>query len=203
MRQEIRRFGLSKSEAGRIQAVLSDERVLREMVRLERRLTRSSNATVERNASTRLITALQSSVERHMAGGLQRKLSKRAKRISDNHRLIASRLSTTGGTIDARTALAEAQRMLTAETLVSLGMARGDAAETLTKLKDSDIDNMITGGLRIGYAAGIDFSSEEGQLLAVILILVIVAAIAGGAAAAILLIVALIVLIYILAQGSW
>ena len=46
MQQEIQRFGLSKSEAGRIQAVFTDERVLQEMVRLERRVARSSNTTI-------------------------------------------------------------------------------------------------------------------------------------------------------------
>ena len=203
MRQEIRRFGLSESEAGQIQAAFSDERVVREMVLLEKRIARASDTTIGRSVSGRLLTALKSSVEEHVKGELKKKLSERGRGIPDNDRLVASRLSTRGDTVNARTALAEAQRMLTAETLVALGMTRSDAAETLTKLKDSDIDNIYKGGLRIGYPAGIDFTSGDGLLLLVIIVVVIIAAIAGGSVAVVLLIVLLIALVYYLGQGHW
>jgi len=112
-------------------------------------------------------------------------------------------LSTSGGTVDGRIALAQAQRALTAETLVALGMAKEDAASTIAKLKDSDIDRIFTGGLQIGYPAGIDFSSGDGQLLLVIIVLGIVAIIVGGTAGVVLLILILIALVYYLGGGHW
>lgn len=203
MQQEIQRFGLSKREAGQMQAVFSDERVVREMVQLERRIARTSRTTIEQSMTSRLLTALQSSVERHMRSDLQQKLSERAKGISSSQRMIASRLSTRGGTISARKALAHVQRELTAEMLVALGMTAKDASETTVKLKDSDIDNIFQGSLRIGYPAGIDFTSGDGLLLLVIIVLAITAIIVGGAAAVVLLIILLIALVYYLGQGHW
>jgi hypothetical protein len=173
------------------------------MVRLERKVARTSNISIGQNMTGRLLTALQSSVEKHMEAELRQELSERAKKIPHNERLIASRLSTSDVTIDARTALAQAQRVLTSETLVALGMAKEDAAKTLAKLKDSDIDRIFTGGLRIGYPAGIDFSSGDGQLLLVIIVLLIIAIIVGGTAGVVLLIVILVGLVYYLGGGHW
>jgi hypothetical protein len=206
IQQEIQRFGLSKSEAQQIQAVLADQRVIREMVQLEREVARTPNISIEQQMTGRLLTALQSSVENHMKADLRQELSERATKIPGNQRLIASRLSmmsTGDGTVDGRIALAQAQRALTAETLVALGMAKEDAAKTIAKLKDSDIDRIFTGGLQIGYPAGIDFSSEDGQLLLVIIILAVVAIIVGGTAGVVLLIIILIALIYYLGGGHW
>ncbi|MHC4352177.1 MAG: hypothetical protein ACYS0H_05605 [Planctomycetota bacterium] len=203
MQQEIQRFGLSKREARQMQAVISDERVVREMVQVERRIARTSRATIGQHMTGRLLTALQSSVETHMGSDLQQKLSDRAKGISSSQRMIASRLSTRGDTINARTALARVQRELTAEMLVALGMTAKDASETIVKLKDSDIDNIFEGGLQIGYPAGIDFSSSDGQLLLVIIVLAIVAIIVGGTAGVVLLILILIALVYYLGGGHW
>ena len=201
--QEIQRFGLSKSEARQIQAVLADQRVIREMVQLEREVARTPNASIEQKMTGRLLTALQSSVENHMKADLRQELSERARKIPGNERLIASRLSTSGRTVDWRIALAQAQRALTAETLVALGMAKEDAARTIAKLKDSDIDRIFKGGLQIGYPAGIDFSSGDGQLLLVIIILAIVAIIVGGTVGVVLLILILIALVYYLGGGHW
>jgi len=203
MQQQIRRFGLSQSEARQILAAFSDERVVREMVQLEGRVANASKITIEQKATGRLLTALESSVEKHVEADLKQKLSNRAEKMPVNHRLIASRLSTRDGTIDARKVLARAQRSLTTEMLVSLGMAKKDAAETIARLNDSDIDSIFKGNLRIGYSAGIDFSSDDGFILLVIIILGIAAIIAGGAVAVIFLIVVLIALVYYLAQGHW
>jgi hypothetical protein len=203
MQQQIRRFGLSQQEARQIQAAFSDERVIREMVQLENQVVQNSEIAIEQNTTSRLLTALLSSVEKHVESDLKQKFSDRAERIPNKQRLIASRFSTASGTIDARKVLAQAQRALTAEMLVALGMAKKDAAETLAKLKDRDIDNIFKGNLRIGYSAGIDFSSDEGLLLLVIIILGIAAIIAGGAVAVIFLVVVLIALVYYLAQGHW
>ncbi len=201
MQQQIRRFGLSPQETRQILAAFSDERVVSEIVQLENKVAENSRITIERNATNRLLTALESSVEKHVRADLKQELSNRAERIPNKQRLIASRLSTTSGTVDARKVLARAQRALTAEMLVSLGMAKKDAAETLAKLKDSDIDKIFKGNLRIGYSAGIDFSSDEGLLLLVIIILGIAAIIAGGAVAVVFLVVVLIALVYYLAEG--
>jgi hypothetical protein len=203
IQQEIQRFGLSKSKARQIQAVFADKRVIREMVQLEREVARTPNISIEQKMTGRLLTALQSSVENHMKADLRQELSERATKIPGNQRLIASRLSMSGGIVDGRTALAQAQRALTAETLVALGMAKEDAAKTIAKLKDSDIDRICTGGLQIGYPAGINFSSGDGQLLLVIIILVIVAVIVGGTVGVLLLIVMLIALVYYLGGGHW
>lgn len=203
MRQEIQRFGLSESEAGQIQSVFSDERVTRELGQLAKQAAATSRITIEQSMTTRLLTALQSSVEKRVETDLKQKLSERAEKIPGRERLIASRLSTSAGTVDANKTLAQAQRMLTAETLVALGMAKKDAAGTIAKLKDSDIDRIFTGGIRIGYPAGVDFSSGDGLLLLVILILAITAAIVGGPAAVVLLIVVLIALIYFLSRAHW
>lgn len=203
IQQEIQRFGLSKSKAQQIQAVLADRRVIREMVQLERKTARAPNISIEQKMTGRLLTALQSSVENHMTVNLRQELSERARKIPGNQRLIASRLSMSDGIVDGRTALAQAQRALTAETLVALGMAKEDAAKTIAKLKDSDIDRIFTGGLQIGYPAGIDFSSGDAQLLLVIIILVIVAVIVGGVVGVLLLIVILIALVYYLGGGHW
>ena len=201
IQQQIRRFGLSQREARQIQNAFSDERVVREMLQLESRVANASEITVEQKTTGRLLTALQSSVEKHVGSDLKQKLSNRAERIPNKQRLIASRLSTGSGTVDARKVLAQAQRALTAEMLVSLGMAKKDAAETLAKLKDSDIDKIFKGNLRIGYSAGIDFTSGDGLLLLVIIILGIAAIIAGGAVAVVFLVVVLIALVYYLAEG--
>ena len=203
IQQEIQRFGLSKSEAQQIQAVLADKRVIREMVQLEREVARTPNVSIEQKITGRLLTALQSSVENHMKADLRQELSERARKIPGNQRLIASRLSMSSGIVDARTALAQAQRALTAETLVALGMAKEDAAETIAKLKDSDIDRIFTGGLKIGYPAGIDFSSGDVQLVLVIIILLIVAIIVGGTVGVVILIAMLVVLVYYLSRGHW
>ncbi|MEJ2700885.1 MAG: hypothetical protein P8Z79_00420 [Sedimentisphaerales bacterium] len=206
VQQEIQRFGLSKSEAQQIQAVFADHRVSREMVQLEREVARTPNVSIEQKMTGRLLTALQSSVKNHMKADLRQELSERARKIPGNQRLIASRLSmmsVSDGTVDGRIALAQAQRALTAETLVALGMPKEDAAKTIAKLKDSDIDRIFTGGLRIGYPAGIDFSSGDGQLLLVIIILVVVAILVGGAVGVVLLIVILIALVYYLGGGHW
>ena len=203
MQQQIRRFGLSEREARQIQAAFSDQRVIREMVQLESRVANASKITIEQNTTSRLLTALESSVEKHVESDLKQKLSRRAERIPNSQRLIASRLSARDGTIDARKVLSQAQRALTAEMLVALGMAKKDASETIAKLKDSDIDSIFKGNLRIGYPAGIDFSSGDGLLLLVIIILGIAAIVAGGAVAVIFLIVVLIALVYYLGQGHW
>jgi hypothetical protein len=87
--------------------------------------------------------------------------------------------------------------------LTALGMAQKDAAETIAKLKDSDIDSIFKGDLRIGYAADIDFTSGDGLILLVIIILGIAAIIAGGAVAVVFLVVVLIALVYFLGQGHW
>jgi hypothetical protein len=206
VQQEIQRFGLSKSEALQIQAVLADQRVIREMVQLEREVARTPNVSIEQKMTGRLLTALQSSTKNHMKAHLRQELSERAREIPGNQRLVASRLSTmsmSGGTVDGRIALAQVQRALTAETLVALGMAKEDATKTIAKLKDSDIDRIFTGGLQIGYPAGINFSSEDGQLLLVIIILAIVAIIVGGTAGVVLLVVILIGLVYYLGRGHW
>lgn len=203
MQKEIQRFGLSESEAGQIQAVLSDERVLRELAHIESKAAATSKTTIEQTVTTRLLTALQSSVKEHMGPDLRQKLSERAKNIPARERLIASRLSTSSGAVDARKTLAQAQRMLTAEMLVALGMAKKDASRTIAKLKDSDINRIFAGGIRIGYPAGVDFSSGDGLLLLVILILAVTAAIVGGPAAVVILIVVLIALIYFLSRAHW
>lgn len=203
MQQEMRRFGLSELEARQLQAAFSDEQVIGEMVGLEGRIAGASKTTIERNEASRLLTALQSSVEEHVKADLRQKLSERAKRIPTNQRLIASRLSASGGAVDARKVLAQAQRALTAEMLTALGMAKKDAAETIAKLKDSDIDSIFKGDLRIGYAADIDFTSGDGLILLVIIILGIAAIIAGGAVAVVFLVVVLIALVYFLGQGHW
>ena len=111
--------------------------------------------------------------------------------------------SMSDGTVDGRIALAQAQRALTAETLVALGMAKEDAARTIAKLKDSDIDRIFSGGLRIGYPAGNGLSSEDGQFLLIIIILAIVAIIVGGTAGVVLLIVILVALVFYLGGGDW
>lgn len=203
MRQQIRRFGLSQREAGQILAAFSDERVVREMVQLENQVAGASKITIDRNKTSRLLTALQSSVEKHVASNLKQKLVNRAERIPNKQRLIASRLSVREGTVDARKVLAQTQRTLTTETLVALGMAKKDATKTIAKLKDSDINSLFKGNLRIGYSAGIDFSSDEGMLLLVIIILGIAAIVAGGAVAVVFLVVVLIALVYYLGQGHW
>jgi len=203
MQQEMRRFGLSGREARQLLAAFSDERVIGEMVGLESRIASASKTTIERNAASRLLTALQSSVEKNVKADLRQKLSEQAKKLPASQRLIASHLSASGGTIDARKVLAQAQRALTAEMLTALGMARKDAAETISKLKDSDIDSIFKGDLRIGYAADIDFTSGGGLILLVIIILGIAAIIAGGAVAVVFLVVVLIALVYFLGQGHW
>ena len=203
MQQEMRRFGLSGREARQLLAAFSDERVIGEMVGLESRIASASKTTIERNAASRLLTALQSSVEKNVKADLRQKLSEQAKKLPASQRLIASHLSASGGTIDARKVLAQAQRALTAEMLTALGMARKDAAETISKLKDSDIDSIFKGDLRIGYAADIDFTSGDGLILLVIIILGIAAIIAGGAVAVVFLVVVLIALVYFLGQGHW
>lgn len=206
IQQELQRFGLSISETRQIQAVLSDQRVIREMVQLEREVARTPNVSIQQKMTGRLLTALQSSAKNHMKAHLRQELSERAMKIPRNQRLIASRLSMmsmSGRTVDGRIALAQAQRALTAETLFALGMAKEDAAKTIAKLKDSDIDRIFTGELQIGYPADIDFSSGDGQLLLVIIILVIVAIIVGGTAGIVLLIVILIGLVYYLGGGHW
>ena len=203
MQQQIRRFGLSQREARQILAAFSDERVIGEMVHLENQIANASEITIEQKTTSRLLTALESSVEKHVESDLKEKLSRRAERIPNNQRLIASRLSARDGTVNARKILSRARRSLTAEMLVSLGMAKKDAAETIAKLKDSDIDSIFKGNLRIGYSAGIDFSSDEGMLLLVIIILGIAAIVSGGAVAVIFLIVVLIALVHYLGQGHW
>lgn len=203
MQQQIRRFGLSQREARQIQAAFSDQRVVREMVQLENQVAGDSKITIERSATSRLLTALQSSVEKHVGADLKQKLSSRAKRIPNSSRLIASRLSAGSGTIDVRKVLVRAQRALTTGMLVALGMAKKDAADTIAKLKDSDIDSIFQGNLRIGYPAGIDFTTGDGLLLLVIIILGIAAIIAGGAVAVVFLVIVLIALVYYLGQGHW
>jgi hypothetical protein len=206
IQQEVQRFGLSKSEAQQIQAIFDDQRVSQEMVQLEREVARTPNVSIEQKMTSRLLTALRSSARNHVEADLRQELSARARKIPGNQRLIASRLSVmsrSGDTVDGRKVLAQTQRALTVETLVALGMAKQDATKTIAKLKDSDIDRIFTGGLRIGYPAGIDFSSGDGQLLLVIIILVIVAILVGGAVGVILLIVILIALVYYLGGGHW
>jgi hypothetical protein len=176
------------------------------MVQLEREVARTPNVSIEQKMTGRFLTALQSSTKNHMKAHLRQELSERARKIPGNHRLIASRLSMmskSGRTVDGRIALAQAQRALTAETLVALGMAKKDAAKTIAKLKDSDIDRIFTGDLQIGYPAGIDFSSADGQLLLLVIILVIVAIIVGGTVGVVILIVILIGLVYYLGGGRW
>ena len=80
IQQEIQRFGLSKSEAQQIQAVLADQRVIREMVQLEREVARTPNISIEQQMTGRLLTALQSSVENHMKADLRQELSERSRK---------------------------------------------------------------------------------------------------------------------------
>ena len=80
IQQEIQRFGLSKSEAQQIQAVLADQRVIREMVQLEREVVRTPNISIEQKMTGRLLTALQSSVEHHMKADLRQELSERSRK---------------------------------------------------------------------------------------------------------------------------
>lgn len=203
MQQQIQRYGLSESEAQQIQAVLSDEQVIREMVRLDRQVAHASKTTIRQSMASSLLTALQSSVESHMGTDLRQKLSERATGAFGNERLIASRLSTNGDTVNARKALAQAQRALTAERLVALGMTEEDAVETVAKLKASDIDSIFKEGVQIGYSAGMDLTSGEGLILLVIIVLGIAAAIAGGPVVVVFLVVALLALFYFLTYDEW
>lgn len=204
MQQQIERFGLSPSEARQMQAVFCEARVLEEMVRLDRHAAHTSKTAVIRQEQTdRLLTALESSVEKHMGAGLQQKLSERAEGVFRHERLIASRLSAHRGTVNARTALAQVRRALTAQKLVALGMTEKDARQTVGKLKDSDIDKIFDGNLRIGYAAAIDWSSGPGLLLLLVIILGIAAIIAGGPVAVVFAVVAIIALIYFLTYDEW
>lgn len=206
MGRQIQKFGLLASEVRQIQAAFGDARVVEEMVRLQRQAAdgvsdKSEKSDVPRTG--RLMTALQSSVDAHIGADLQQKLSARAKGVFGDERLIASRLSTNGGATDARKALAQARRALTAEKLVALGMTQDDAAQTVTKLKDSDIDRIFDGDLQIGYAADLDLTSGPGLLLLLVIILGIAAIIAGGAVTVVFIIVALIALVYFLSHEHW
>ena len=204
MLQQIRRFGLCSSEARQLQAVFCDARLTEQIARLQRQLVHVSGTTViGQDTTSRLLTALQSSVETHMGADLRQKLSKKAESLSRNDRWIVSRLSVENGTINARKVLTQAQRTLTVEKLVALGMSETDASQTVGKLKDSDIAAMFKGDLRIGYAAGIDWSSGPGLLLLLVIILGIAAIIAGGGVATVFLIVALIALVYFLTYEHW
>jgi hypothetical protein len=209
MQQQMQRFGLSQAEARQIQTVFGDARVVEEMVRLQRlahhprggQAARGSRTTsIQQNISSSLLTALQSSVDAHMGADLQQKLSKRARGVFGDEKLIASRLSGDNGAVDARKALAEARRMLTAEKLVALGMTEIDAGQTVAKLKDSDIDRIFEGDLQIGYAAGLDLMSGAGLLLLLVIILGIAAIIAGGAVTVVFIVVAVIAMVYFLAH---
>ncbi len=201
MQQQMQRFGLSASEARQIQVVFQDSRVIEEMVRLQRQIARGSRTTsIQPAMSGSLLTALQSAVDAHMGVDLQQKLSERAKGVFGNERLIASRPSGEGGAVDARKALAQVRRTLTAEKLVALGMTREDAGQTVAKLKDSDIDRIFKGDLQIGYAAGLDLTSGAGLLLLLVIILGIAAIIAGGAVTIVFIVVAVIAMVYFLAH---
>jgi hypothetical protein len=149
------------------------------------------------------LTALQSSVESHVGTDLRQKLAERATGAFSDERLIASRLSTKGDTVDARKALAQAQRALTAEKLVALGMSEEDALQTAAKLKASDIDSIFKEGVQIGYSAGMDLTSGDGLILLVIIVLGIAAAIAGGPVVVVFLVVALLALFYFLTYDEW
>jgi hypothetical protein len=204
MQQQIERFGLSTSEARQMQAVFCETRVLEQMVRLDRQVAHSSRTAVIRHQQTdRLLTVLESSVEKHMGAGLRQKLAERAQGVFRDGKLVASRLSTDSDTINARKALAQVRRALTAEKLVVLGMTDKDARQTVGKLKDSDIDKIFNGNLRIGYAAGIDWNSGPGLLLLLVIILGIAAIIAGGAVAVVFIVVAIIAMVYFLAYDNW
>jgi hypothetical protein len=198
--QQIQRFGLRPSEARQLQTVFCDARVIEQMARVQSQVGRASRTTViGRHATSRLLTALQSSVERHMGATLRQKLSKRAKGLCENETWMVSRLSAEDGTVNARKVLIQARRALTAEKLVALGMSETDAAQTVSKLKDSDVQRIFSGNLRIGYAAGVDWSSDGGLLLLLVIILGIVAILAGGPAVVLFIVVALIALVYFVA----
>lgn len=204
IQQQIQRFGLSTSEARQMQAAFCEANVLEEMVRLDRQVADGSKtAVIGQKQTDRLLTALQSSAEKHIRAGLRQKLSERAEGVFRDEKLMASRLSSSGGTVGARKALAQVRRTLTAEKLVALGMTETDARQTVGKLKDSDIDRIFNGNLRIGYAAGIDWNSGPGLLLLLVIILGIAAIIAGGAVAVVFIVVAIIAMVYFLAYDNW
>ncbi|UCC97105.1 MAG: hypothetical protein JSW66_14815 [Phycisphaerales bacterium] len=204
MQQQIQRFGLSPAEARQMQAVFNETRVLEQMVRLERQAAHTSKTVVIKPEQTDgLLTALESSVEKHMEADLRQKLSERAEGVFRDQRLVASRLSTSSNTVNARKALAQVRRALTTQKLVALGMTDKDARQTVGKLKDGDIERIFNGNLRIGYAAGIDWGSGPGLLLLLVIILGIAAIIAGGPTAVVFVVVALIALIYFLSYDEW
>ncbi|MHC4680793.1 MAG: hypothetical protein ACYTEK_19080 [Planctomycetota bacterium] len=209
MQQQIQRFGLSTSEARQMQAVFCEARVLEEIMsrascpRFEGGTPSTQTAVIEQEQTDSLLTALESAVEKHMGADLQQKLSERAEGVFRNRKLLASRLSTNDVTVNARKALAQVRRALTAEKLVALGMTEKDARQTVGKLKDSDIDKIFNGNLRIGYAAGVDWTSGPGMLLLLVIILGIAAIIAGGPVAVVFVVVALIALIYFLTYDEW
>ncbi len=201
MQQQLQKFGLSASEVRQMQTVFSDARVIEEMARLQRQAAHASKGMIV--PTDRLMTALQSAVDAHMGADLQQKLSKRATGAFSNERLVASRLSTGEGAVNASKALAQARRTLTTEKLVALGMTEKDAGQTVAKLKDSDIDGMFKGNLQIGYAAGMDLTSGPGLLLLLVIILGIAALIAGGPVVVVFLVVAVIAMVYFIAYDQW
>lgn len=197
--QQIQRFGLCPSEARQLQAVFCDARFTEQIARLQRQVAHASRTTIiGQDTTNRLLTALQSSVDTHMGADLRQKLSQKAESLSKNDRWIVSRLSVENGAINARKVLTQAQRTLTVEKLVALGMSETDASQTVNKLKDNDITAIFKGDLRIGYAADIDWTSGPGLLLLLVIILVIAALIAGGTAAVVFVVVAVIALVYFL-----
>jgi len=165
MRQQIQRFGLSKSEARQIQAALSDEQVLREIAQFETQLAYASRAMIKQSTTYRLIGALESAIEKHMGNEIQGTLSERAREAFGNERLIASHLSVNSDTISVRQAHSKLQRSLTTEKLVALGMTKEDAVRTVAKLKDSDFGTIIKDDIQLGHAAGLKLTDAGMTIL--------------------------------------
>ena len=200
IQQQIQKFGLSASEARQIQAAFCDARVVEEIVRLQRQAAHASGRAI---VPTRgLMTALQSAADTHVRTELQQRLSERAKGVFGDEKLIASRSSGNGGSLEARKALAQARRTLTVQKLVALGMTQKDASQTIAELKDSDIDGVFQGNIQIGYAAGVDWSSGPGLLLLLVIILGIAALIAGGPVVVVFIVVAVIAMVYFIAYDQ-